>query len=108
LLKLRDLAATSDAGAQQPPIRAGERGYRPWLLSLTIEPVSNLDQGDSRPDEGKDQQTIPLCPDRNQPVVAGFLVDRSNSTRIHWKNFRDAAIEMALNLLPAIKSTADT
>src|SRR6266699_212806 len=27
----------------------------------------------------------------------------SNATRIHWKNFQDAAIEMALNLLPGDK-----
>lgn len=63
--------------------------------------VSNLDKQDFRVrDEGKDQKIRFFSRERNQPVVVGFLVDMSNATRIHWKNFQDAAIEMALTLLP--------
>src|SRR6476660_2304668 len=66
--------------------------------------VSNLDKGDFRiQDEGRDQKIQFFSRDRNQPVVVGFLLDMSNSTRIHWKNFQDAAIEMALNMLPGDK-----
>lgn len=66
--------------------------------------VSNLDVEDFRvQDEGKDQKITFFSRDRNQPVVVGFLVDMSNATRIHWKNFQDAAIEMALHLLPGDK-----
>src|SRR5689334_14405271 len=63
--------------------------------------VSNLDAKDFRiQDEGQDQKIEYFSRERSQPVVVGFLVDMSNATRIHWKNFQDAAIEMALNMLP--------
>jgi len=66
--------------------------------------VSNLDVEDFRvQDEGKDQKIQYFSRDRNQPVVVGFLIDMSNATRIHWKNFQEAAIEMALTLLPGDK-----
>jgi Ca-activated chloride channel family protein len=66
--------------------------------------VSNLDKDDFRiQDEGRDQKIQFFSRDRNQPVVVGFLLDMSNATRIHWKNFQDAAIEMALNMLPGDK-----
>jgi len=63
--------------------------------------VSNLDAADFRIyDEGKEQKIEYFSRERSQPVVVGFLLDLSNSTRIHWKNFQDAAVEMALNMLP--------
>ncbi len=63
--------------------------------------VSNLDLNDFRIfDEGKEQKIEYFSRERSQPVVVGFLIDLSNSMRIHWKNFQDAAIEMALNMLP--------
>lgn len=63
--------------------------------------VSNLDVNDFRIfDEGKEQKIEYFSRERSQPVVVGFLIDLSNSTRIHWKNFQDAAVEMALNMLP--------
>jgi Ca-activated chloride channel family protein len=63
--------------------------------------VSDLDKNDFRIlDENKEQKIRFFNRDRSQPVVVGFLMDMSNSTRIHWKNYQDAAIEMALNLLP--------
>src|SRR6266852_8671 len=66
--------------------------------------VSNLDKEDFRiQDEGRDQKIQFFSRDRSQPVVVGFLLDMSNATRIHWKNFQDAAIEMALNMLPGDK-----
>ena len=33
-------------------------------------------------------------------MVVGFLLDMSNSTRLHWKTYQDAAIELVQNLLP--------
>jgi len=63
--------------------------------------VSDLDAQDFRIfDEGKEQKLEYFSRERSQPVVVGFLIDLSNSSRIHWKNFQDAAIEMALNMLP--------
>src|SRR5579859_2407407 len=66
--------------------------------------VSNLDAGDFRiQDEGQEQKIEYFSRERSQPVVVGFLLDMSNATRIHWKNFQDAAIEMALYMLPGDK-----
>src|SRR4030095_5144811 len=66
--------------------------------------VSNLDAADFRiQDEGRDQKIQFFSRDRSQPIVVGFLLDMSNATRIHWKNFQDAAIEMALHMLPGDK-----
>jgi VWFA-related protein len=63
--------------------------------------VSDLDEKDFRIfDEGKEQQIQFFTRERSQPVVVGFLVDLSNSSRLHWKNYQDAAIELALTLLP--------
>lgn len=66
--------------------------------------VSDLDQKDFRIfDEGKEQHIEFFTRERSQPVVVGFLVDLSNASRLHWKNYQDAAIELALNLLPGDK-----
>jgi Ca-activated chloride channel family protein len=35
--------------------------------------------------------------------VVGFLVDASNSMRIHWSKYQEAATELILNLLPGDK-----
>ena len=63
--------------------------------------VSDLDQKDFTIfEEGKPQQIQFFTRERSQPVVVGFLVDLSNSSRLHWKNYQDAAIEMVQNLIP--------
>jgi Ca-activated chloride channel family protein len=66
--------------------------------------VSDLDQADFRIlDEGKEQKIRFFTRERSQPVVVGFLLDMSNASRLHWKNYQDAAIELVLNLLPGDK-----
>lgn len=63
--------------------------------------VSDLDEKDFKIlDEGKEQQIQFFTRERSQPVVVGFLIDLSNASRLHWKNYQDSAIELALNLLP--------
>src|SRR5580700_6841821 len=63
--------------------------------------VSDLDQKDFTVyDEGKEQQIQFFTRERSQPVVVGFLVDLSNSSRLHWKNYQDAAVEIVQNLIP--------
>jgi Ca-activated chloride channel homolog len=63
--------------------------------------VSNLDKKDFKIfDEGKEQNIDYFSRDRNQPVVIGFLVDMSNTMKIHWTKYQDAATELVLNLLP--------
>lgn len=66
--------------------------------------VSDLDQKDFTIfDEGREQKITYFTRERNQPVVVGFLLDLSNASRIHWKNYEDAATELVLNLLPGDK-----
>ncbi len=63
--------------------------------------VSNLDKGDFRIfDEGKEQKIDYFSRDRSQPVVAGFLLDMSNTMKIHWAKYQDAASELVLNMVP--------
>ncbi|MBI1788181.1 MAG: VWA domain-containing protein [Acidobacteria bacterium] len=66
--------------------------------------VSDLEAKDFKIfDEGKLQTIAYFRRDPNQPVVVGFLMDLSNATRIHWKNYQDAATELVLGLLPGDK-----
>jgi Ca-activated chloride channel family protein len=63
--------------------------------------VSNLEARDFRIlDEGKPQRITFFSHDQRQPIVVGFLVDLSNNSRIHWKNFADAITELIDTLLP--------
>ncbi len=63
--------------------------------------VSDLEQKDFTVfDEGKEQQIQFFTRERSQPVVVGFLIDLSNSSRLHWKNYQDAAVELVQNLIP--------
>jgi Ca-activated chloride channel homolog len=63
--------------------------------------VSNLEARDFRIlDDGRSQRIRFFSHDPKQPVVVGFLLDISNSTRIHWKTFQDAVMEMVWALLP--------
>ena len=63
--------------------------------------VSDLDQKDFQIlDEGKEQKIQFFTRERSQPVVVGFLIDMSNASRLHWKNYKDAAVELVQNLIP--------
>jgi len=63
--------------------------------------VIDLDEKDfSIFDEGKPQKIRFFTRERSQPVVVGFLMDMSNASRLHWKNYQDSAIELVQNLIP--------
>lgn len=63
--------------------------------------VSDLEEKDFEIyDEGKLQRVRFFSRDRGQPVVVGFLMDTSNSSRLHWKSYSESAIELVLTLLP--------
>ena len=51
-------------------------------------------------DEGKEQKITFFSREQKQPVVIGFLLDLSNASRIHWKTFQEAALDLVLTLLP--------
>jgi VWFA-related protein len=66
--------------------------------------VSDLEEQDFQVfEEGKPQKIIYFNRERNQPVVVGFLMDISNSNRLHWKTFQEAAIDLVQTLLPGEK-----
>jgi VWFA-related protein len=61
--------------------------------------VSDLTEKDFQVFEENKPQAIRYFTRERQPVVIGFLLDMSTGSRIHWKNFQDAAIELIQNLL---------
>lgn len=66
--------------------------------------VSNLEAKDFKVyDQNKEQRIEYFSRDRNQPVVVGFLMDLSNNSRVNWKYYQEAAIDLVLNLLPGDK-----
>jgi Ca-activated chloride channel family protein len=63
--------------------------------------VSNLEQKDFLIlDQGKEQKINFFTRERNQPVVVGFLIDLSQSSKSQWKNWESAAEEMVVQMLP--------
>jgi len=69
--------------------------------------VSDLVQDDFKIfEEGRQQKIIHFNRERNQPVVVGFLLDLSNTNRLHWKVFQEAAIDLVNTLLPGDKKYA--
>ena len=66
--------------------------------------VSNLVKKDFRVlDDGRPQNIEFFSHDEKQPIVVGFLIDLSNNSRIHWKTYQDAILELVWNLLPGDK-----
>ncbi|MDW8131641.1 MAG: VWA domain-containing protein [Bryobacterales bacterium] len=66
--------------------------------------VSNLEASDFLIlDEGRPQKIVYFSREQGQPVVVGFLLDMSNTTRIHWKTFQEAVLELVWTLLPGDK-----
>ncbi len=62
--------------------------------------VSDLDKKDfTILEDNRTQNVRYFTRERSQPVVIGFLLDMSNSSRIHWKNFQNATIELIQTLL---------
>src|ERR1700680_1173750 len=99
-------ASSQPAASPQPPIRVQVNEV---LVPVTVTDekgrfVSNLNKQDFEIlDEGKPQSIEFFTRERNQPVVIGFLIDLSNSSRSQWKNFETAAEEMILQMLPGDK-----
>ncbi len=98
----RSGTATSDKNSQSP-IRVQVNEV---IVPVTVTDekgrfVSDLAQKDFQVLEDNKPQAIRFFTrERSQPVVIGFLIDMSNASRIHWKNFQDASIELIQTLLP--------
>ena len=95
--------ASENPAPSSPPIRVQVNEV---IVPVTVTDekgrfVSDLDQKDFTVfDEGKQQKIQFFTRERSQPVVVGFLIDLSNSSRLHWKNYQDAAVELVQNLIP--------
>jgi VWFA-related protein len=62
--------------------------------------VNDLEEKDFHViEDGKPQKIRFFTREQKQPIVVGFLMDLSNMSRIHWKNYQEAAIELVENLL---------
>ncbi|HOK45533.1 MAG TPA: VWA domain-containing protein [Bryobacteraceae bacterium] len=62
--------------------------------------VSDLEAKDFKIyEDGREQKIVYFNRERNQPVVVGFILDISNATRLHWKSFQEAAMQLVWNLL---------
>jgi VWFA-related protein len=98
-------AASQAAGSEAtgPTIRVGVEEV---IVPVTVTDykgrfISNLEQKDFEVlEDNKPQKLSYFSRERAQPVVVGFLIDLSNSSRAQWKNFQTAATELALTLLP--------
>ena len=100
------LCAQSPAPATQPQPPSIKVQVNEVIVPVTVTDekgkfVTDLDKEDFRIfDEGKEQRIQFFTRERSQPVVVGFLIDLSNSSRLHWKNYQDAAVELVQNLIP--------
>jgi VWFA-related protein len=87
----------------QEPIRVGvkEVVVPVSIVASDGKFVTGLNKEDFKVfDQGKQQTITGFSAERNQPIVAGFLIDLSNASRIHWKEYQNAASDLVLNLMP--------
>ncbi len=102
-------AQKAEGGSENNPIRVTVNEV---IVPVTVTDekgrfVSDLDQKDFQVfEENKPQAIRYFTRERSQPVVIGFLLDMSTSSRIHWKNFQNAATELIQNLLTGDKKYA--
>jgi len=95
--------APSSQAPNSPPIRVQVNEV---IVPITVTDekgrfVTDLDRDDFTIfEEGKQQRIQFFTRERSQPVVVGFLIDTSNASRLHWKNYSDAAVELVQNLIP--------
>lgn len=101
---------------QQPPASTTPSSQQPIKVEVqeVIVPVtvtdekgkfvSDLVQSDFQIlDQGKPQTIQYFSRERAQPVVVGILMDLSNNSRTHWKQYQDAAMELVNTLVPGDK-----
>ncbi len=63
--------------------------------------ISDLNKADFKIfEDGREQKIEYFSREHNQPVVVGFVLDLSSSSRVHWKNFQETAMQMVWALLP--------
>lgn len=92
--------------AQAPPNQNIRVSVNEVIVPVTVTDdkdrfVADLEEKDFEIyDEGKKQKIGYFSRERSQPVVVGFLLDLSNSSRLHWKTYQEASRELVWQLLP--------
>jgi VWFA-related protein len=101
------LAAAWPASAQDTTIKVTVNDV---IVPVTVTDekgrfISNLVKEDFHLfDENREQSVNFFSHKQEQPVVIGFLLDQSNSMKIHWaKYYQEAVVELMLQLLPIDK-----
>src|SRR6476469_8214876 len=103
-------SASPPPPANAPEPSSGHAPVRPSVREVSVPVtvtdvqgrfVSDLNAKDFKIfDEGKEQNIEFFTRERNQPVVVGFLLDLSSASKIHWKTYQDAAVDLISTLLP--------
>jgi Ca-activated chloride channel homolog len=99
-------ATPPTAGSQENPLKVAVSEV---IVPVTVTDdkgrfVTNLEQKDFKLyDENKEQTISYFNRERNNPVVAGFLVDLSNANRLRWKEFTEAIQELVVTVMPEPK-----
>lgn len=66
--------------------------------------VSDLNEEDfTIYDQGIRQEITYFSRERNQPIVIGFLIEQSNTMRLYWNRFQQAAEDLVFSLMPEDK-----
>lgn len=100
------------APTQEPTLEPFRTSVSEVIVPVTVTTpkgqfVTNLDKSDFHVYDNDQEQTITyFSREQNQPVVVGFLMDLSNSTRTQWKDIQSAAIDLVDTLLPGDKKYA--
>jgi VWFA-related protein len=108
-LESQQTPPAQQAPPQQPDVAKFATLTQEVIVPVTVTDekgkfVSDLTQSDFQIlDQGKVQNIQYFTRERAQPVVVGILMDLSNNSRTHWKQYQDAAIELVNTLLPGDK-----
>lgn len=104
-LILSSLLAVSAWSQTTPPVVVqGQEAFKSTVSEVIVPVtvtddkgkfVSNLDAKDFELyDEGVKQNISFFTRERNQPVVIGYLIDLSNTNKLHWDKFKEAIVEL--------------
>jgi Ca-activated chloride channel homolog len=99
-------AVTSNPDQKNEPVPAPIRvEVNEVIIPVTVTDgkgrfVNDLEEKDFHViEDNKPQKIRFFTREQRQPIVVGFLMDLSNMSKIHWKNYQEAAIELVENLL---------
>ena len=99
---LTAILANAQEPIQPPPQQPIRVESREVIVPVTVRTekgafVTGLKQEDfTILDQGKPQAITYFSGVPNQPVVVGFLLDLSSSSRTQWKNIQEAALLIAM------------